>query len=336
MTSSAPLLRPVPRPTARRYCLITPCRNEARYIQTTLETTTAQTVPPALWVIVDDGSTDATPQVLSEFAKRHSYIHVVTRQDRGERAVGPGVIEAFYDGLGRIDLNEFDYICKYDGDLEIGPRYFERVMERMEADPYLGNLSGKLFERKSNGRLWEERTGDENAVGPAKFYRVECFRDVGGFVREVSWDGIDGHLCRMNGWIAQSVDDPEMRIVHLRPMGSSQENLRVGRVRWGRGKYFMGSAPYYVLAAALYRSFEPPWLWGGVGITLGYLRAAVSGHARYDNPEYRRYLRRFEREQLLLGKKRATERENARIRAAGPPKGTRTIEKRERADAAAA
>jgi poly-beta-1,6-N-acetyl-D-glucosamine synthase len=314
------IFRPSQRPAGRRYCLITPCRNEAAYIRTTLETTCTQSVPPALWVIVDDGSTDETPRILAEYAARYPFVQIVTRKDRGARAVGPGVIEAFYDGLSHVELGDFDYVCKFDGDLEMPPRYFERVMERMETDRYLGNLSGKLFERKASGKLWEERTGDENAVGPAKFYRVECFREIGGFVREVSWDGIDGHLCRMNGWIAQSVDDPEMRIVHLRPMGSSQENIKVGRLRWGRGKYYMGSAFYYVLAAAAYRSAEPPYFWGGYGITMGYLKAALSGHARYENPEYRRYLRRFERNQLLLGKKRATERENARIRAAGPPK----------------
>lgn len=315
------IFRPARRPEGHRYCLITPCRNEARFIAATLETVTGQSVPPALWVIVDDGSSDATPRIVSEHAARFPYIRLVTRPDRGARAVGPGVVDAFYDGLARVDLEDFDYVCKLDGDLELPPRYFARAMERMEVDPYLGNLSGKLFERRQDGSLWEERTGDENAVGPAKLYRVACFREIGGFVREVSWDGIDGHLCRMNGWIAQSVDDPEMRIVHLRPMGSSQENLRVGRVRWGRGKHFMGSSFPYVLAAAAYRSLEPPWLVGGGAILYGYVRAALVGAPRYANPEYRRYLRRFERAQLLLGKKRATERENARIRRAGAPKG---------------
>lgn len=313
-------ISPVDRPLGRRYGLITPCRNEARFIETTLATVTSQSVQPALWILVDDGSTDGTPAILAQYARRFPYVHVVTRSDRGARAVGPGVVEAFCEGLARVDLDGLDYICKLDGDLELPPRYFERVMERMDADPYLGNLSGKLFERRADGRLWPERTGDENAVGPAKFYRVECFREIGGFVREVSWDGIDGHLCRMNGWIAQSVDDPELRIVHLRPMGSSQANIRVGRVRWGRGKFYMGSAFYYVLAAAAYRSVEPPWILGGLGITWGYLKAAASGHPRYANPEYRRYLRRFERAQLALGKRRATELENARIRRAGPPK----------------
>jgi poly-beta-1,6-N-acetyl-D-glucosamine synthase len=299
---------------SRRYCLITPCRNEARFIRRTLETTTAQTVPPARWVIVDDGSTDETPQILAEFAVRFPYIQVVTRKDRGKRAVGPGVIEAFYDGLATVDLDAFDYVVKFDGDLELPPRYFERVMEHMEADPYLGNFSGKLFERLPDGKLIEERTGDENAVGPIKFYRVACFKDIGGFVREVAWDGIDGHVCRMKGWIALSKDEPELRIIHLRPMGSSQENIWVGRIRWGRGKYFMGSRFYYVAAASVYRMFERPWVVGGVGIAYGYLKAAATRHPRYSEPEYLRYLRGYELSSLVLGKRRALDWFNRRVR----------------------
>ncbi len=301
---------------SRRYCLVTPCRNEAAYIRRTLDSTIAQTVPPTRWVIVDDGSTDETPAILAEYAAKHDFITVVQKEDRGHRAVGPGVIEAFYQGLAAVELDDYDYVCKYDGDLEMPPRYFERVMERMEEDPCLGNLSGKLYGLLGDGRMVPERTGDENAVGPVKFYRVECFKDIGGFVREVSWDGIDGHVCRMRGWIASSVDDPEMRISHLRAQGSSQGNIWVGRLRWGRGKYFMGSRWYYVLAASGYRMFERPWIIGGLGILLGYLRAAISRHPRYDDPEYLAYFRRTERRALLRGRGRTLEELNVAIREA--------------------
>lgn len=296
-----------------RYLLVTPCRNEAEYIRKTLESTCSQTVAPALWIIVDDGSTDETPSILAEYARTYDFIKVVRRFDRGSRAVGPGVIDAFYDGLAHSNLEDFDFLAKFDADLELPSRYFERTMERMIANPKLGNLSGKLFERRADGSFFEERTGDENAVGPVKFYRTACFKQIGGFVREVSWDGIDGHICRMLGWIAQSVDDPEMRIVHLRPMGSSQKNILVGRARWGRGKYFMGSAWYYVLASAIYRALEPPYLIGGIALFYGYMKALLTRHQRYDNPKYRRYLRSFERAQLVHGKRTALEMENHKV-----------------------
>jgi len=301
---------------SRRYCLITPCRNEAAFIRRTLESTVNQTVPPTCWVIVDDGSTDDTPKILAEYAAQYDFIKIVPKEDRGHRAVGPGVIEAFYQGLNAVELDDYDYICKYDGDLEMPLGYFERAMQKMEADPCLGNFSGKLYGVLEDGREVPERTGDENAVGPVKFYRVSCFKDIGGFVREVSWDGIDGHVCRMRGWIASSEDDPEMRIRHLRPQGSSQGNIWIGRLRWGRGKYFMGSRWYYVLAASAYRMFERPWIIGGLGILLGYLRAALSRHPRYDDPEYLAFFREHERKSLFRGRIRTLEERNEAIREA--------------------
>ena len=207
---------------SRRYVLISPCRDEAAYMRRTLDSVAAQAAPPTLWVIIDDGSTDDTPRILAEYAARLPYIRIVRRDDRGRRAVGPGVIEAFYAGLETVDLGkgEFDYLCKLDLDLDLPPRYFEHLMERMEADPRLGTCSGKpYFPHPETRRLISEGCGDETSVGMTKFYRVRCFQDIGGFVRQVMWDGIDNHRCRMLGWKACSWDEPDLRFVHLRPMG---------------------------------------------------------------------------------------------------------------------
>jgi biofilm PGA synthesis N-glycosyltransferase PgaC len=299
-----------------RYLIVSPCRDEEQYMRHTLDTVVAQTRPPALWVIVDDGSKDRTPQILAEYAARHPFIRVVRREDRGARAVGPGVIEAFYAGLESVSLDDFDYLCKLDLDLELQPAYFERVLEEMERDPRLGNFSGKAYMRAPDGRLTPERMGDENAVGAVKFYRVAAFKAIGGFARQVSWDGIDGHMCRMKGWVARSEDRSDLRFIHLRQMGSSQQSLWVGRMRWGFGKYYMGSALYYVAAVSLYRMFEKPYLVGGWGILWGYLKAMISRKARFEDRPFRRFLRRFELYSLVLGKRRATDRYHRRARAA--------------------
>ena len=156
---------------SRRYVIISPCRNEAEFMRQTLDTVVAQSVRPARWVIVDDGSTDDTPRILAEYAALHDWITVVTRADRGRRAVGPGVIEAFYAGYETIDPNDFDYLCKLDLDLNLPPRYFEILMQRMEAEPRLATCSGKAYVRKGD-RLVNERHGDETSLGMTKFYRV--------------------------------------------------------------------------------------------------------------------------------------------------------------------
>src|SRR5205823_8190194 len=120
-------------------------RDEARYARRTIESVLRQTVQPALWVIVDDGSTDQTPPILADYAAKVPYLRVVTRADRGVRKLGGGVIEAFDAGYASINPQEFDYVCKFDLDLDLPPTYFERLMQRMEDDPRIGTCSGKPY-----------------------------------------------------------------------------------------------------------------------------------------------------------------------------------------------
>ncbi len=298
------------------YVLITPCRDEAAYARRCLDSVLRQSVPPALWVIVDDGSRDETPAILAEYAARVPWIRIVRREDRGRRAVGPGVIDAFYAGLNSIDPASFAYLCKFDLDLDIPPRYFELLIARMQADPALGTCSGKpYFEDATSGKLVSEKCGDEMSVGMTKFYRTACFRAIGGFVREVMWDGIDCHRCRMLDWVACSWDDPDLRFIHLRPMGSSQQNIMVGRQRHGFGQYFMGTDLAYMTASAFFRMAHPPFILGGAAMWWGYVHSALQRRPRYDDPAFRHHLRRYQWACLLQGKRAATNRLHDAIRA---------------------
>lgn len=274
-------------------------------MERTLESVTKQTEPPALWVIVDDGSTDATPDILRDWSSRFDYIKVVTREDRGARKVGPGVIEAFYAGYETIEPQAFDYVCKFDLDLDLPARYFEVLMDRMEAEPRLGTCSGKAYFEK-DGKLVSEKCGDENSVGMTKFYRVSCFEQVGGFVREVMWDGIDGHRCRMFGWIAASWDEDDLRFIHLRAMGSSHKGIWTGRMRHGFGQWFMGTSLAYMTASALFRMTRPPVVVGGLAMWCGYVRSMFKRLPRYGDATFRKFLRRYQWRCLLKGKAAAT------------------------------
>lgn len=288
------------------YCLISPCRNESAFARRTLDSVVGQTMSPALWVIVDDGSTDETPEILAEYEQAVDYIRVVRRDDRGFRKLGGGVIDAFDEGFRTIDPRDFDYLVKLDLDLDLPPEYFERVIARMEADPRLGTGSGKPYFRDGKGVLIAERCGDENSVGMVKLYRTSCFEQIGGFVPALNWDGIDGHRCRMMGWKAESWDDPHLRFEHLRPMGTSDRSWWVGRVRHGTGQYFMGSSPVFVVASALARALHPPRLVGSIAMLWGYVHGFLTRSPRYDDPEFRSFLRRFQHRSLVVGKRRAT------------------------------
>ena len=272
----------------------------------TLDTVVAQSVRPAKWVIVDDGSTDETPRILAAYAEKHDWIQIVTRQDRGHRAVGPGVIDAFYSGYEVIEPADYDFLCKLDLDLRLPPRYFEILMERMAADPLIATCSGKAW-IEEHGQLVDERHGDETSLGMTKFYRVDRFKAIGGFVREVMWDGIDCHRCRMKGWIACSWNEPELRFIHLRPMGSSQQGIYIGRMRHGYGQYFMGTGFLFMAASALSRMNQKPYVLGSLAMLWGWLKSDLQGKARYDDPEFRAFLRHYQARALLVGKQRAIE-----------------------------
>jgi len=297
----------------RKYLLITPCRDEIEFGRRTLDSVLAQSVKPAKWIIVDDGSTDGTSEMLDDYAARHDFIEVVRKPDRGQRSVGPGVIESFYFGYEACTPRDYEYLCKLDLDLELPPTYFESLMERMEANPRIGTCSGKPYGREPDGSLHAEAAGDEMSVGMTKFYRVDCFEQIGGFVREVMWDGIDCHRCRMLGWIACSWDVPELRFLHLRPMGSSQQSIFVGRMRHGFGQYFMGTGLAYMAASSVFRMSEAPRIIGGLCMFWGYLSSLFRRLPRYDDLEFRRFLRGYQRDCLLLGKRRATEKLNQRM-----------------------
>jgi glycosyltransferase involved in cell wall biosynthesis len=255
-------------------------------------------------VIVDDGSTDETPRILADYAARHDWIRIVQKPDRGHRAVGPGVIEAFYAGFDTVDLDTFDYLCKLDLDLDLPPRYFEILIDRMQANPRIGTCSGKPYMRVG-GTLVSERRGDEMSVGMIKFYRRECFEEIGGFVREVMWDAIDCHKARSLGWIAVSWDDPDLRFEHLRPMGSSQAGIHTGRRRHGFGQYYMGSSLPFFAATCLYRMLEPPYVTGGISMMAGYLGAMLRRVPRQQDKALIAFIRDYQGRSLRVGKARA-------------------------------
>jgi cellulose synthase/poly-beta-1,6-N-acetylglucosamine synthase-like glycosyltransferase len=277
--------------------IISPCRDEEATLERTIACMRAQTLPPDRWIVVDDGSKDRTPDILARACAEIPWLRVVRRQDRGSRKLGGGVIDAFYTGLESADI-AYDFVAKMDVDLEFGPRYLERILEYFAADPRLAAASGKVFRPEPHG-LVEEFMIDEMVAGQFKLYRREVFEKIGGFVRELMWDGIDFHRVRMLGLRTASLPDPDLRILHLRLMGSSDRSIYRGRLRWGRGQWFMGSAFAYVLASGLFRMRERPYVIGGALIVAGYLQAALRREPRYGDPEFRRELRRWQYGRLL-------------------------------------
>ena len=277
--------------------IISPVRDEAALISKTLDSIVAQTVWPLEWVIVDDGSTDDTASIVQQYADKYPFIHLVTIKDRGFRKLGGGVVAAFKFGLMQVKTPHPEYVAKLDGDMSFGIHYLEIMFKAFAANPRLAAVSGKVF-RPEDGKLIEELIIDEHVAGQFKLYRWSAFCDIGGFVEEVLWDGIDVHTARMKGWHTVSFDDPDARLIHHRLMGSSDKNVYRGRLRLGRGIYFMGYHPLYALASGIFRMREKPFVIGGLLIMAGFIKAFFQRVPRYDNPEFRAYLQNWQLKEL--------------------------------------
>lgn len=273
--------------------IVSPVRNEAQYVENTLNAMVAQTVQPAEWLFVDDGSTDDTKSIIESFAERHPWIRVISRDDRGFRQLGSGVIAAFDFGRESLRNKDYEFIAKLDGDMSFPPKYLEIMLGKLKVEPMLAAVSGKVF-RPENGGFVEEYIIDEMVAGQFKLYKRGAFDDIGGFTQTILWDGIDIHRCRMKGYKTLSFHDPQARLVHHRLMGSSDKSVYTGRVRLGRGIWFMGYHPLYAIASGLFRTHERPYVIGGLIIIANYFWAAIRREPRFEDREFIQELQRWQ------------------------------------------
>lgn len=297
------------RPT---YALISPCFNEAQNLHDAIQSVLRQTYPPTHWVIVDDGSTDASPLIMKEYSDKHPWITTLSLSTRERRNVGAGAARAINAGLASIVINQYEYVGVFDLDIVLPPTYYESVIQVMSVDPRLGSFTGKPYRyvrcmSSSKGNtLIPETIGDDITGGATKFYRAKCLEDIGGITEQFCWDVIDCHMARIRGWKVKSSNEEALRFIHLRPMGSSDNSLWTGRMRHGEALYYIGVSPVYAIASAVNRVMkQKPVLISSLGIIVGYLSAAIRRVPRYQDREFREFLRKYHRLCLTRGKARA-------------------------------
>lgn len=247
-----------------------------------------QTHRPSEWIIADDGSSDDTVVIANAAAAKYAWIKVVSRQDRGFREPGRGVVEAFYEGLKNLTHPHPDFLCKLDGDLEFGSDYFATLLQKFSENPHLGMASGTTYLQKPSGKLIQERVTSGFVLGCMKLYRRACFEDIGGLERHLGWDTIDVYRARMRGW--ETATYPELKVIHLRQMGTAK-GIVWGKIKTGMGEHYYGSHPLFVVARCLYRMTERPYGLIGLSIGLGYLRSLLRREPRINDPAFIKFLR---------------------------------------------
>jgi glycosyltransferase involved in cell wall biosynthesis len=270
-----------------KYVIVTPIRDEEKYIEATIASVANQTILPTEWIIVNDGSTDRTGSLIDEYAARFPWIHVVHRHNRGFRKSGGGVVEAFYDGYRTIQSGEWEFIVKLDGDLTFQEDYFEKCFHHFHADQRLGIGGGDIYHDFGTSVKLEE-TPRFHVRGATKIYRKACWEAIGDLWPAPGWDTIDEVKANMLGWTTYSFSD--LRLIHHRFTGAAGGILR-DSMKHGVVCYVSGYQPLFVLASCMRRLFRKPYVISSIAMCYGFLKAYVTHMPRVDDAAMIKYLR---------------------------------------------
>lgn len=278
-----------------RHVAIIVAKNEERFIGRMLRSLRAQTAPPDRVYVVDDGSTDATAQVVAAMAAEWPALSLVRRPAGIPRTHEDGVVPAFLAAYDLCRGLDFTYVSRLDADIELPPDYFQRLLDHLDAHPDWGMAGGVPYE-EVGGRVRGWRMPASHVPGALKTMRREVFDRMGGFTPTYCWDIVDGVAMRALGYRTGHLP---LRVEHLRPHGSYEGVLR-GRVKWGEGAWTIGTHPLYALARGAYLMTQNhPYVLAGAAFWWGYLRAALRRTPRIANTELTRALRREQIGRLL-------------------------------------
>jgi poly-beta-1,6-N-acetyl-D-glucosamine synthase len=277
------------------YVLITPSRNEARLIEQTLSSVAAQTVLPLKWVIVNDGSTDATGEIVARYAAQHSWIELVNRPVRKERHFAAKV-QAFNAGLERVQNLHYEIIGNLDSDVSLDPDHFEFLLSKFSQDERLG-VAGTIFREPDGYNSGTDSfEGQTYVSGQCQIFRRQCFEEIGGYVPSkaggIDWMAVT--TARMVGWRTRSFR--EKTFLHHRPLGTAERGPIASAFAYGKKDYILGGHPLWQVFRCTYRMAKPPYVMGGVALFAGYANGFLS---RAERPVSRELMRFHRREQML-------------------------------------
>jgi poly-beta-1,6-N-acetyl-D-glucosamine synthase len=279
-----------------KYVVITPARDEAEHLEKTIRSVVSQTIQPAQWIIVNDGSRDETGHIIDRFAREYSWITAWHRPNRGYREAGGGVVKTFYDGYEQIHVADWDLLVKLDADLSFDPSYFEHCIMEFDRNPRLGIGGGAIY-HENDGRLELEKNPTFHVRGATKMYRRACWDALGGLVQAPGWDTVDEVKANMLGWTTRSFLD--LPVSHSRFTGAAEGAWR-DCIKNGRANYVTGYHPLFMIAKCLRRLVTRPYLLGSIGLMWGFVSSYWNGTPRIEDPKLLRYTRDQQLKRLFL------------------------------------
>ena len=275
----------------KSYVLITPARNEEAHIEKTIKSVISQTILPRKWLIVSDGSTDRTEEIINQYAGKFDFIRLLRVEGANNRTTGSKV-KAIQAGYKQLKDTEYDFIGNLDADVSFNPDYYEKVLIAFQHNSKLG-LAGGVIVDFLNERFVKRTTNRNHVAGAIQFFRRECYEEIGGYVpvNVGVEDTIAEVMAQMHGWETKTF--PEIEVLHHRVAGTEGSSIHRARFRNGQEDYFLGYHPLFEIAKCIYRIREKPYLVGSLLRMVGYYWSWCRRHKRQHlGDDFVRYLRR--------------------------------------------
>jgi len=255
------------------YVLITPARNEAAFIEKTIESMIHQTVLPLKWVIVNDGSTDGTAEIISRHLTQYPWIEMVQMPQRRDRSFAAKV-QAFNAGYERVKGLPYAIVGNLDADISFEKDYFEFLTGRFDQDPTLG-VAGTVFREEGYSSETDSFEGRSHVSGQCQLFRRQCWEEIGGYIphRAGGIDWMAVITARMKGWKTESFR--ERSFFHHRHLGTAERSVLSSLFSYGEKDYYMGGHPVWELFRVAYKAVKRPYIVGGLALGLGYCWALI-------------------------------------------------------------
>ncbi len=265
-------------PDTLTFALITPARNEAAYIEGTIKSVVAQTVHPVRWVIVSDGSTDGTDDIVRKYAADHPWIELLRRPERKERQFAAKA-HAFNAGYERLKGLDYDIVGNLDADITFEPDYFAYLMKQFSADPKLGVAGTPFvedFDQPGKHTYAHKSASLEHVSGACQLFRRACFEGVGGYVpvKGGAIDWIAVTTARMQGWRTRTF--LEKICFHHRKIGTANDAALMVNFHYGKKAYYVGGHPLWAMIRGVFQMKNRPWIVGGFLFQCGFTWAAIT------------------------------------------------------------
>jgi glycosyltransferase involved in cell wall biosynthesis len=255
------------------YVLITPARNEERFIEETITSMIHQKVLPVKWVIVDDGSTDGTAEIVSRYLESNPWMEMIQMPQRRDRSFA-GKAYAFEAAYERIKDLQYELIGNLDADVSFDKDYFAFLVGKFSEDPTLG-VAGTIFKEEGYSSESDSFEGHRHVSGQCQLFRKRCWEDIGGYTphRAGGIDWIAVTTARMKGWKTESFR--EKWFFHQRHLGTAERGVVASLFSYGEKDYYLGGHPVWELFRVAYRIIKKPYIVGGLALGMGYCSALL-------------------------------------------------------------